>query len=260
MCRIAAYIGQPITLSRLLYDAPHGLEHQSYAPREMISGTVNVDGTGVVWWLDEDTPLRYTTPLPPWSDPNLPGLAPRLSGSPILATVRSATPGIPSGSGSVLPFLHDAVAGTHNGYLRRFSEATAAACVSALPSDLVGAIETLTDSAVLFLLAIAQLRESASGDLGAAAVAAVDQVVRICRDAKADCSLNLVLANADGIAAVRCARGVEANSLYTATASGGFFLASEPLDERHDWSAVRADHVVRMDRSGIEIEPASIVP
>ena len=58
MCRLAAYAGPPAPLSALLYDPPHSLEHQAYAPRELVSGNVNVDGTGVAWWpAHEDEPL-----------------------------------------------------------------------------------------------------------------------------------------------------------------------------------------------------------
>jgi len=94
MCRFAAYHGPPRPLAEMLYEAPHSLERQAYVPREMVEGHVNVDGTGVVWWPHgDDEPLRYVTVLPPWSDPNLPTLAPRLQGRTILGSVRSATPG-----------------------------------------------------------------------------------------------------------------------------------------------------------------------
>ena len=35
MCRIAAYLGEPIALSHFLLDPPHSLEVQGWAPQEL---------------------------------------------------------------------------------------------------------------------------------------------------------------------------------------------------------------------------------
>ena len=68
MCRLAGYVGAPTTLASLLYDPRHALERQAYLPREMVSGTVNVDGTGIAWWSGEEAePMRYVSERPPWS-------------------------------------------------------------------------------------------------------------------------------------------------------------------------------------------------
>lgn len=258
MCRIAAYAGPPRPLSHLLYESPHSLEDQSYRPREMVSGHVNVDGTGAVWWSDSNpSPLRYVTERPPWSDPNLPGLAERLRGSPILATVRSATPGIPSGPGAVLPFVHGELAGTHNGYIGSFREATCAALLALLPAELLGRLETVTDSALLFLLAVRSWRES--GDMESAALEAVRLASQIARDAGAPASLNLVLATVDGVVAIRHAVDVESNTLYTRFTNGAGWIASEPLDD-HDWRAVQPDHLVRLTPAGVEHHAVDLRP
>ena len=109
MCRLAAYIGsEDIAASTLLYDMPMSVERMAYAPRELLSGHVNVDGTGVAWWADgPSTPLRYITEKPPWSDPNLPTLAPTFRGSPVVVAVRSATPGLSHGTDHVAPSIRD---------------------------------------------------------------------------------------------------------------------------------------------------------
>ena len=39
------------------------------------SATVNVDGFGIGWYLDDGEPGIYTNPMPIWSDTNLPHLA-----------------------------------------------------------------------------------------------------------------------------------------------------------------------------------------
>lgn len=261
MCRIAAYLGPETPLASVLYAPEHSLEVQAYRPRQMVSGTVNVDGTGVAWWHGDDNgPLRYITERPPWSDPNLPTLARRLTGRVILATVRSATPGIVSGPGAVLPFVEGSLAGTHNGYIRGFADGVASTLLKQVPPRLSSRIETLTDSRLLFLLAAAHWHDH--HDLGAAAVAAVDTVARACAAARVSASLNLALASTNGIVAIRCARGAEANSLYTHAAADnsveGQLLASEPLDTRPGWKPVAADHLVTLSTAGVTTTPIRI--
>ena len=101
-------------------------------------------------------------------------------GRTIVATVRSATEGIPTAIGTVLPFELDGIAGTHNGFLRRFRETTAARCLATLPEDLVGEFEALSDSRAIFLLAVSARREDPDLSLADALVGAVGTAARIC--------------------------------------------------------------------------------
>ena len=51
MCRHLAYLGPPVPLRALLFDPPHSLVRQSWAPRDMRGGgTINADGFGVGWY------------------------------------------------------------------------------------------------------------------------------------------------------------------------------------------------------------------
>ncbi len=228
----------------------------------MVHGRLNVDGTGVAWWREEDTqPLRYATTAPPWADANLGALSRRLTGHTILATVRSATIGIPTALATTPPFELDGIAGSHNGFLRKFREATAARCLAKLPEALVGEFEGLSDSLAVFLLAAAAWREDPDLPLAGALVGAVGTAARICADADADCSLNVVLAAEEEVVAVRFARGVEPNSLYlrnTIEEGTGAWLASEPLDEEPGWTPVAPDHLVRLTRSAATVTPVRI--
>lgn len=259
MCRIAAYIGPPTSLDSVLYAPEHSLEEQSYRPREMLSGTVNVDGTGVAWWTGDDPePLRYVTPLPPWSDPNLPALAPRLSGSPILATVRSATPGIPGGAGAVLPFVEAGIAGSHNGYLNGFDDGVAARCLATLPPRWQGRVGTMTDARLLFLMAVTRLLAEPAIGLPGACEHAVLQAAEICADLGHAASLNLVLADRSSVCAIRFALGRESNTLYTHRADDGACrLASEPLDAAV-WQPVPDRHLVLLEAGRVDIRPVRL--
>src|SRR5207244_1230729 len=123
--------------STLLYDAPISLNVQSYAPRMNIRSKVNVDGTGIAWWsAGESAPLRYVAAGPPWSEPNLPALAPRLRSGAQLVAVRSATAGIPVSTGHVHPFVQGDIAFAHNGFLGKFRESTRRPLEQRLPDRL----------------------------------------------------------------------------------------------------------------------------
>ncbi|NIR59052.1 MAG: hypothetical protein GWO02_05790, partial [Gammaproteobacteria bacterium] len=198
---------------------------------------------------------------PPWSDPNLPSLAPRWRARTLVATVRSATIGVPTAPGTVLPFEQDGIVGTHNGFLRKFRESTAARCLAKLPDDLVGQFEAMSDSLAVFLLAVAARREDPDLPLAGALVGAVSTAARACAEVDAAASLNVVLATADEIVAIRFARGTEPNSLYVQDGTeggGGVLLASEPLDEEPGWEPVAADSIVQLTRDGATNMPARI--
>src|SRR6266540_5647101 len=106
MCRHLAYLGPPIPLSRLLFEPPHALVHQSWAPRDMRGGgTINADGFGVGWYpAGAREPIRYRRGTPMWSDAALPGLAAATVSGAVLAAVRSATVGMPVVETAAAPF------------------------------------------------------------------------------------------------------------------------------------------------------------
>ncbi|MFQ5744397.1 MAG: ergothioneine biosynthesis protein EgtC [Acidobacteriota bacterium] len=262
MCRFAAYLGPPVPLSSLIYEPPHSLEVQAYAPKAMVSGTVNVDGTGVAWWRPGvREPLRYVSDKPPWTDANLPSLAPRLEGSPILAVVRSATAGMPAGVGAAHPFVCDGLAGSHNGYLGSFKEAVGWPLLKSLPGTLRAQLDTVSDSLVLFLLVVAARMGDPGLSLPDAAVTAVENAARACSRAGAKASLNLVVADQQQVVAVRAARGVEPNSLYALEAGALWpearLIASEPLDDDPGWEEVAPGRVVTLSATGMVSEQIS---
>jgi glutamine amidotransferase len=230
MCRFAAFVGTSQPLSTLLFDPPHSLEHQSYAPQRLLGGHVNVDGTGVAWWPEAETdPLRYVTEHPPWSDPNLPSLAGRLRAVTAVAAVRSATPGIPFGPSNVQPFVLDRMAGVHNGRIGGFRSGVGRDLIDLLPDDLFAELDTLNDSKVLFLHTVALRREGvglvdAVG--GASALAAA-----VAGKRGEAVSLNIAVAARDQVVAIRSSRDAPHNSLLGAPGGGGHGGAWAPRDD-----------------------------
>lgn len=245
MCRLAAHIGAARTLASLLYEPPHSLQHQAYAPRELLHGNVNVDGTGLAWWPpgEEDRPpLRYVGPLPPWSDPNLPVLAPRLWAVCQLAAVRGATPGVPYGTGGVAPFVIDGLALAHNGWLGGFrSRGVRQLLERDLPDDAQAELTAVNDSLLLAWHVAVRHRDEA--DLVAAVQGALAAAEAACRKVGEPATLNLVATDGQRIVAARRSLDLPTNSLYVRTEPDGHLLASEPLDGDDGWEPVPADHL-----------------
>ena len=252
MCRIAAYIGPAAPLSSLLYDPPHSLERQAYQPRELIDGTVNVDGTGVAWWSeDAPEPLRYVTAESPWADPNLQQLSRRIASRSILAAVRSATPGFAIGSDHVSPFTHGVLAGTHNGRIGGFRGPAGRAMVAQLPDEQWSDLGVLNDSKTLFLTVVARY----DGDLPRAVSGALAATRRTLDDHDAAATLNLVVSNGTEIVAVRHSVRAPVNSLYVASRADAHLISSEPLDEGTEWKKIPAHHLVRVTADSISTSP-----
>jgi glutamine amidotransferase len=257
---MAAYLGPPLALARVLYEAEHGLEHQAYAPRTMLSGTVNVDGTAIAWWPPEDTndePLRYATELAPWADANLIGLAPRLHACALVAAVRSATPGMPGGPTTAAPFVHGRLALAHNGYVEGFGGDLGKHLVDELPSWAAALMTTRTDSLALFAHVAARRAMRPGEALGGALVAVVERVARACREQGVRAQLNLLACEGQELAAVRAGVGLPANTLFTLRDRGAWpgarLLASEPLDDDEGWSEIPEGSLAACVSAGAEL-------
>lgn len=262
MCRFAFSTGAEQPLSALLYDPPHSLEEQAYRPRQQQHGNVNVDGTGIVWWRgDGQPPLRYVTASPPWSDANLPSLAPALAGRTVLAAVRGATPGLGFGSDLVAPFLLDGLAFAHNGWIGGFRTGVGAELLGRLPPDRVSTMAGFSDSTVIFLTVLAH--RAAGAPLPVAVTAALRDVAAACRRAGEDATLNVLVTDGAETVATRASLGQPGNSLHLGTGlprwPGAVLLASEPLDDG-PWTPVAEEsfvHVTGTDvrRCDLTLEP-----
>ncbi|VAV95818.1 hypothetical protein MNBD_ACTINO02-400 [hydrothermal vent metagenome] len=252
MCRLAAYVGDPIPLAEALYRAPHSLEKQAYQPREQIHGSVNVDGTGVAWWDGGDrTPLRYVTPLAPWQDANLPALSERLTSGMLIAAVRSASAGIAIGPANVAPFVVGDLAAVHNGRITGFRGALGRGLLSSLSADTYEQLHTINDSLAIFLTVV----DRYEGNLVDATTEALDFVGGLVAENGSDATMNLVVGDGTGIVAVRHSVNAPLNSLYTVEHSTGSWVASEPLDDLPTWEPVPEHHLVHLTSQGITTHP-----
>jgi glutamine amidotransferase len=258
MCRHLAYLGPPVALSALLFDPPHSLAHQSWAPQEMRgSGTINADGFGIGWFpepapgadpgADPDAgPVRYRRDRPIWTDADLPGLAERTTAGAALAAVRSASPGMPVVETACAPFLEPAGGGwlfSLNGRVAGWPDSVAALAEQLPVTDLL-ALEAPVDAAWLWLL----LRHRLRG--GATPAEALTSTVLDVAAAAPGSRLNLLLANRHQIVATTVG-----HSLAVRYAGGSVLVSSEPLDEDPAWRRLPDGMLAVATLAGVDLAP-----
>jgi gamma-glutamyl hercynylcysteine S-oxide hydrolase len=234
VCRHLAYLGPPRSLYELVLAPQHSLLHQSYAPTDMRGGgTVNGDGFGIGWYTAQRAePSRYRRSCPMWGDETLPDLARDTRSGAVLASVRSATVGMPVVETAAAPFRTGRWLFSHNGVVPGWPGSVEALAKALPPRDLM-TLDAPTDSAVLWALLRARL--DAGEDPAKAAGQLVPDVVRAAPGAR----MNLLVT--DG-------RQLVATAWYHALSVlvGDDFVAvsSEPWDDDPRWRAVPDRHLV----------------
>jgi glutamine amidotransferase len=249
LCRLVAYLGDAVSPADLVYGGSHSLFEQSWAPLEHLSGSVNADGYGVVWYAG-GRPARIAEPRPIWHDPGLRRTLSAIAAECVIAALRNSTTGLPVDRSALTPFVHEQWTFVHNGFVPDFRRSHMRALRSLLPDDLYAELEGASDSETLFFLTLAALRE------GATPVEALESTARAVqsRVGKAEAQLNMLLSDGARIAAVRCGTVLQTNSLYVAVrpplAPAGVVLASEPLDTSGVWNVVDGHSSVLIERDG----------
>ncbi len=113
MCRLLAYIGEPILPETLVVAPPHSLVHQSLHAAEAKT-RANADGLGLGWYGEQSEPGLYRAACPAWSDENLRSLCEQVHSRLFFAHVRSAT-GTATAQANCHPFAHGRLLFMHNG-------------------------------------------------------------------------------------------------------------------------------------------------
>jgi glutamine amidotransferase len=257
MCRLVAYVGEPLSLDEIVLSPPHSLRQQSFAARELLRGSVCADGFGVGWYADGDPePALYRRECPIWADPDLAGVLRVTRSGCAIASVRNATPEVGHvGAAAVQPFAQGRYLFSHNGFVASFTE-RAREFRSLLPDDLYAAHRGGGDSETLFLIVLAHVRE-VGGDLAEGTATALAHVA----ERAPGSALNVVASDGRVLVASRFrADEGEADSLYSVRRDGGFLIASEPLDDDPAWAGVAAGTLVVFDGAAdttITLEVAS---
>ena len=247
MCRFVAYLGPPVTLHALLYDPPHSLVRQSWAPRHQRQGAVNADGFGVGWYDHEvrAEPARWRTPRPAWADRSFASVAGLVRSTAVLAALRDATPPSPVEESGTPPFTSGPWLFAHNGRVEGFAGGGPAKVgLRRLVSDTRAAgSEGAADSEVLFALVLDRLDEGAEPGRALADVVATASGVAPAR-------LNLVLTDGHRLGATAWGE-----SLFVRESEGTVVVASEPYDDDPRWTPVPDRSLVVADRSGADVAP-----
>lgn len=214
MCRVLAYVGEPIDLEDLLYRTDSSLLRQVYAPQLM--SVLNLAGFGMMAWDDRShapgEPFVYKTAGIPIYDRNLRSLSGKLRPTALIAHIR----GVVHGDREVVaqynlhPFRWDGapVALAQNGTLSGFG-AMRYDLLPYIRPELASQIEGTTDSEWVYALVLSQLPAPAAGltaEHYERAVVTALECIRAVRERRgiADSSgLNLVLSDGRRLVATR---------------------------------------------------------
>lgn len=243
MCRHIAYLGAPVTLHSLVYEPPHSLEHQSYAPKLNLFNKLNADGFGVGWYHGDQV-VRYRRCMPMWSDKSFADVAGAVTAGCVVAAVRAATAAFPIDESCAQPLRCDGWLFSHNGRVDAFP------ATEAKLRDLAGDLSTVTDarapfdSALLFAITVNAWR---SGRSLAEGLANTVRTVTALTGGR----YNLVAADGASLAATTWG-----DSLFVRSLPEAVVIASEPYDDDPAWERVPDRSVVTASpERGIRIEP-----
>jgi glutamine amidotransferase len=214
MCRVLAYLGQPLAFSDVLFETDNSLVRQTHAPR--MTSMLNLAGFGFAAWDPHSTrpaePFVYRSMTLPVFDTNLRNLAGKLAPTCALAHVRGvqlASPE-PLSETNLQPFrLPGAgLVFAHNGHLREFGRMRFS-LVPHIHPELHRRIDGTSDTAWLHMLFLSQLDDPFGpfdvDELIGATVRTLQLVRGVRRKFGIDTSspTNLFVATADCVVATR---------------------------------------------------------
>ena len=264
---MVGYLGPARSPADLLFHGTHSLEHQSHSPRELLHGTVNVDGYGVAWYPEDPpgagAPVRIAEARPIWHDPDLEPLLRTVRARAALAAIRNTTPGIPTDRTGVAPLTSGPWAFVLNGFIQDFRRTLMRPLHSLLPNPVYQQLQGGSDTEALFLLLQTGLREGLS--LSEATARVVHRTLELGDGEGLEIQLNMVTCDGRTLVATRAGTEEEQNSLYVRNSGfsegdGGFIVASEALDDESGWQPVPPGTLVTSTLDGgARIEPLASI-
>jgi glutamine amidotransferase len=234
----------------LVYGGSHALLRQSWAPQELLSGSVNADGWGVAWYAG-GAPRRLAEVRPLWYEEELEATLQVVTSGCAVAALRNGTPGIAVDRSALLPIVRRGWCFVLNGYVPDFRRSHMRALRAGISDGLYGSLEGVSDSETLLLRALDAI---GAGATPAEALARVVEDV-LSRVDDEECQLTMTLTDGDAFVATRASNVQATNTLYWATghplAPGGTLLASERLDDDTGWRSVPERVVVEVGADGV---------
>ena len=248
MCRLVAYLGEPIFLDELVCAPAHSLLRQALRAEEARTVT-HGDGFGIGWYGERPEPGVYREVMPAWSDENLLALCASVRSRLFFAHVRAAT-GTSIARQNCHPFRHGRWMFMHNGQIGGYARVRRP-LEARLPEHFYAARRGATDSELLFLLALARIEAGEAPEEAMPAV--LDETLALMRRERISEPLRFAAALSDGdqVLAFRFSSDARPPTLYVGHSERGSIVASEPLDGRPDhWRAVEPNGWVKLDRQG----------
>jgi predicted glutamine amidotransferase len=258
MCRLAAYLGEPLFLEEIIAKPRHSLMRQSLRAEEAKVQT-NGDGFGIGWYGERAEPGVYREVMPAWSDDNLLALSQTLTSRLFFAHVRAATAGGIARQ-NCHPFRHGKYLFMHNGQIGGYAQLRRT-LESWLPDALYAERRGATDSELLFLLALARIEQGAAVDEAMTGV--LDDTMALMRERGVTQPLRFAAVLADGqqLHAFRIASDCKPPTLYLRRCAGGTIVASEPLcEEEPGWQMLPDGAVVMVDATSNRVRVHAASP
>ncbi len=271
MCRYAAYLGEPLALSELVYKPTNSLVHQATEAMQSLT-RINADGFGVGWYAPEITPepavFKDTTPV--WNNYNLGSIAGKIKSSCIFAHVRSAKSYDPVTRENCHPFVRGRLLWMHNGDIP--GRARLARQVGQRADDtLLASIRGNTDSEQAFTLFLTFLEDPlhsmpTATEMASALIRTLEQISDW-HQAPAESrplELNFCVTNGEALVASRYAVSEEpAPTLHwceSENESGrrAVVVASEPLYPEDSWKEVGEESIV-ITHPDLRVEVRSVM-
>ena len=270
MCRLLAYLGQPILMDKFLYEPENSMIKQSFNARE-IEEPLNGDGFGLGWYVPDidKEPAVFVSVYPAWNNRNLRYLAPKIRSHCLVAHVRAASVGDVSES-NCHPFHYRNYLMAHNGWVENF-ERIKRPLKSYLSDDLYLWVKGQTDSEHLFALFLNYLKQKKS-DFTADDVADSFQEMIYTMNSlmkeheiEEEAYLNMVFIDGERMVALRYVSDPKAQPLSLYYSEGSRYvcedgachmisadgsdrsvmIVSEKLTEfAEDWRAIPANHMI----------------
>jgi glutamine amidotransferase len=253
MCRLLTYIGKEANLHSLIYSPEHSIVKQSYQPKEMRSGVINADGFGVGWYKPEidDAPAVFKSPMPIWSDLNLPSISRKIITPCAFVHVRGASKGMAIAQTNSHPFVKGKYLFMHNGVTENFRTAFMRALRRQLLDEYYAGIEGTTDSEHIFALLLSNLhRENGRpGDMAECLLKTIDQMLSLAQQFDSNIVLNLALSDGETNIVTNFSTFPVAASLYFIENPRPFplsvLICSERLFQDSAWQPVPLNHYIR---------------
>ncbi len=251
MCRLVAYLGEPIYLDAVVCTPRHSLVRQALRAEEARTVT-NGDGFGVGWYGERAEPGVYREVMPAWSDENLLALCATVRSRLFFAHVRAATGG-GIARHNCHPFRHGKWLFMHNGQIGGYA-GVRRALEAQLPDNLFAERRGATDSELLFLLALARIGADLAPAAAMQSVLVDTQALMATLGIAEPLRFAATLSDGEQLLAFRYASDGHPPSLYVGGCSQGSIVASEPLDAHPEaWQSVPANSWVRVVEGGVTL-------